>query len=412
MILELHREGLSVSAIAQRLGLDRKTVRKYIARGLEPPVYGPRQPAPSLLTSFETYLRERVNAYPELTAVRLLREIRELGYAGGYTTLKRFLRMVRPSAPLEFERRFETPPGRQAQVDFAQFRVTFADQPEVTRIVWLFALVLGHSRFLWARFVLHQDRQTLLRCHIAAFTALGGVPGQILYDRMKTAVIGEEPDGNIIYNRALLELAQHYGFQPKACRPYRAKTKGKVERPFRYIRADFFLARTFRDLDDLNAQLQSWLDNVANARRHATTGRVVSKAFADERPSLQLLPTIPFRAVLCLERRISHEGLVAIGGNFYSVPDSTRKRTVEVHSTADEIQIFEDGQLIATHPVLEGRRQTRIAAGHRRPPVATPRHGHCHEAPLIIRTGDIVARRSLKFYEAVGRHLANGTRRR
>src|SRR5262249_3523764 len=132
-----------------------------------------------------------------------------------YTTLKRFLRSVRPSAPVEFERRFETPPGRQAQVDFVQFRVTFTEQPEATRIVWLFALVLGHSRFLWARFVLHQDLQPLLRCHIAAFTALGGVPGQILYDRMKTAVIGEEPDGSVVYNRALLELAQHYGFQPK-----------------------------------------------------------------------------------------------------------------------------------------------------------------------------------------------------
>ncbi len=91
----------------------------------------------------------------------------------------------------------------------------------------------------------------------------GGVPGEVLYDRMKTIVIGETA-GSIVYNRALIDFARHYGFQPKACRPYRAKTKGKVERPYRYIREDFFLARSFRNLDDLNAQLQHWLDTVAN----------------------------------------------------------------------------------------------------------------------------------------------------
>ena len=117
-----------------------------------------------------------------------------------------------------------------------------------TRIVWLFSLVLGHSRFLFARYVLHQDLQTLLRCHMQAFTALGGVPIEILYDRMKTAVTGEDDQGHIVYNRSLLALARHYRFQPRACRPYRAKTKGKVERPFRYIRQDFFVGRRIRNL--------------------------------------------------------------------------------------------------------------------------------------------------------------------
>ena len=150
--------------------------------------------------------------------------------------------------------RFETPPGRQAQVDFAHFRTVFTDEPGTERIVWLFSLVLGHSRMLWARFVLHQDLPTLLRCHAAAFEALGGVPEQILYDRMRTVFSREDPEaGHIVYNRTLLEFARHYGYLPKACRPYRAKTKGKVERPFRYIREDFFLGRSFRNLDDLNS---------------------------------------------------------------------------------------------------------------------------------------------------------------
>src|SRR5258705_6394464 len=105
------------------------------------------------------------------------------------------------------------------------------------------------------------------------------------------------------YNRTLIDCARHYGFQPKACRPYRAKIKGKVERPYRYIREDFFLARSFRNLDDLNAQLRHWLDTVANPRVHATTQCVVNEAFAAEQPQLGALPLASFRSVLKLERR-------------------------------------------------------------------------------------------------------------
>src|SRR5215211_3368871 len=406
MILELHRQGLTVSAIARQLGLDRKTVAKYIARGLEPPAYGPRPPRSRATDPFVPYLRERLSAYPGLTAVRLWRELKERGFTGAYTAVKRAVALIRPAAPLPVEVRFETPPGEQAQVDLARFEVAFTDEPGITRIVWLFSLVLGHSRLIWARFVVHQDLQTILRCHIAALEAIGGAPGEILYDRMKTAVIGEDTHGLVIYNRALLDLARHYGFQPRACRPYRAKTKGKVERPFRYIREDFFLGGSFRNLDDLNGQLRHWLDTVANPRLHATTKRVVNEAFADEKPFLQPLPLAPYRAVLKLERRVSHEGLVSIGGNLYSVPDTTRRRILDIHVLADEIQIFEGGALIAVHAPLEGRDQRRIDPAHRRA-VAAPHRRTATESILLARAGDVVARRSLDFYDAVARRLAH-----
>jgi transposase len=403
MILDLHRQGLSISAIARELGIDRKTVRRTIDRGLEPPVYGPRKPRPRLIDRFVPYLRERVTAYPGLTGQRLWRELREHGYAGGYTAVTDLLRELRPPPLPAFEVRFETPPGDQAQVDFAHFQVVFTDEPSVMRIVWLFSFVLGHSRLIWARFVLHQDMQTVLRCHMAAFEAICGVPKEILYDRMKTAVIGQG-GGSIVYNRALIDFARHYGFQPRACRPYRAKTKGKVERPYRYIREDFFLARSFRNLDDLNVQLRHWLDTVANPRVHATTQCVVNEAFAAEKPHLGVLPLASFRAVLKLERRVSHEGMVSVGGNLYSVPDATRKRIVEVHTLANEVQIFEDGTLIACHPVLDGRRQRRIAPGHRKMPRLTDRRSD--EPITIVRTGDTVATRPLDFYQAVGQRMA------
>jgi transposase len=201
MILDLHRQGLRVSDIARRSGLDRKTVRRYIARGLEPPSYTPRPPRPTLLDPYRAYLQERVAAYPELRASRLLRELRGLGYRGGYTQLTDFLRTVRPAAPAGFEQRFETAPGQQAQVDFAYFRTEFTAEPGASRVVWLFSMVLGHSRLIWARFVAHQDLQAVLRCHAAAFEAMGGVPGEVLYDRRRTAVSGENETG-VVYNRS------------------------------------------------------------------------------------------------------------------------------------------------------------------------------------------------------------------
>lgn len=396
MIHDLKKQGLSLTAIARKVGCDRKTVRKYLERGLEAPTYGPRQPRDRLVDPYEGYLHERIIAFPDLSGARLLREIRGMGYEGGYTAVTDFLRDVRPPARTRFERRFETPPGRQAQVDFAEFTVGFTDEPGVTRKVWLFSIILGHSRWLWGRFVASQNLQSVMRCHIAAFAAMNGVPEEILYDRMKTAVIGEDEAGVVTYNASLVALLNHYGAVPRACRPYRAKTKGKVERPFRYIRQDFFLARTFRNLDDLNAQFDNWRTGVANPRVHATTRRIVNEAFAEEQPSLTGLPAIPYNAVLTVERRVSHEGMVSVDGNYYSVPDTTRKRVVEVQNHTHEVRIFEEGALIAAHPVLEGKNQRRVDPAHRKAPPA-------RRAAMPIPGVPV---RSLSFYDSVGKRLA------
>lgn len=400
MIHDLHRQGLSVSAIARKTGLDRKTVRKHLAEGIKPPTYKPRPERPRQLTAFEPYLLERIMLYPDLSGKRLLREIRAMGYSGGYSAVTDYLRAKRPARIKPFERRFETTAGRQAQVDFAQFRVAFTDEPGAVKVFWLFSMVLGHSRWLWGRFCPTQDLQTVMRCHIDAFDAMGGAPREVLYDRMKTAVIDEDAEGVVIYNRSLVALLDHYGALPRACRPYRAKTKGKVERPFRYIRQDFFLGRTFQNAEDLNGQFRNWLDTVANVRRHATTGRIVAEHFAEEGIALTALPAAAYNAVLTVERRVSHEGMVSVGGNLYSVPDATRKRVVEVQNHPREIRIFEDRRLIAVHPVLDGRNQRRVDPVHRK--LAQIRQ----EAPPPA-TGREIGRRSLSIYEAVGRRLAS-----
>ncbi|MBB6511143.1 hypothetical protein F4695_004541 [Rhizobium soli] len=184
----------------------------------------------------------------------------------------------------------------------------------------------------------------------------------------------------------------------------------KVERPFRYIRDDFFLARSFRNLDDMNAQLRHWLDTVANPRKHATTQRVVNEAFAEERPYLRLLPLAPFKSILKLKCRVSREGKVSVGGNTYSVPDATRSRMVEVHSLADEVRIFENGTLIAAHPVLERRKQRRVHPDHRRSMTSQHRPRTRDESLVIKPAGDTVLQRSLALYDAVGKVLARESR--
>ena len=401
LIQELKRQGLSISAIARQTGLDRKTVKKYLAKGLEAPVYSPRKPIGSEAEPYRHYLLDRMAAYPGLSARRLHREVRERGYKGAYSSLTEYLRLIRPPAPQTFEQRFETAAGEQAQVDFAEFQTIFASEPGVVRKVWLFSMVLGHSRWLWGRFCPNQGLETVMRCHISAFEAMAGCCREILYDRMKTAVIGEDAAGVITYNAALVALLAHYGSAPKACQPYRAKTKGKVERPFRYIRQDFFLGRSFYDLDDLNAQFNTWLANIANVREHATTGRIVSEHFAEEQPQLLPLPAVRYDAVLTVERRISREGMVAVAGNYYSVPDTTRRRVVEVQHHPHEVKIFEEGQLIARHPVIEGKNRRRIEPGHRK--AVLPKRAELLPVPPEAAS----LQRPLAFYGAVGKRLAN-----
>ena len=163
-------------------------------------------------------------------------------------------------------------------------------------------------------------------------------------------------------------------------------------------------------MDDLNRQLADWLATVANVRLHGTTNRIVADAFAAEQPELQALPAGPFAALIKLERRVSHDGFVAIGGNYYSVPDRTR-RLVEVHQLAHEIRILDAGRLVARHPVMEGRKQYLVDPAHRQGNAArTQRHGFPHrreeEGLTFLRPGEQVASRSLAIYQAIGDRLA------
>ena len=248
------KDGLSKRAIAGRLGINRRTLSRWIAAGEldrdldQPPRYGPRPPRDSKLDPYTDLIRERLKDYPELSSIRLLEEIQAAGYTGSYSRVRDYVRRVRPRPAPEPPHRFETPPGKQAQVDFAEFHLPWGKR-------YALVVVLGHSRYKWFRFFKRQDMRTLFRGLEEAFHVFGGVPEELLFDQMRAVITKDLRllGGQLVVNEEFLRFAAHWGFKAKACRPYRARTKGKVERPIRYIRENFFYGRTFlndADLDD------------------------------------------------------------------------------------------------------------------------------------------------------------------
>jgi transposase len=297
LLREYLADGLSQSAIAEKLGVNRRTIYRWIHSGeLERELdeveahYGPRPSRPRKIDPYRPIIDTRLSQYPQLSAVRLLEEIQAAGYDGGYSQVRDYVRSVRPADESDLLRRFETPPGFQAQVDFAHFRLPWGRR-------YALVVVLGFSRLLWVRFYRRQTMEVLTYGLEEAFRFFGGVPRELLFDQMKAVVNSDlrEAGGALEENVTFLRFAVHYGFRIRACRPYRAKTKGKVERPIRYLRENFFYGREFAGDEDLNARLEHWLRTHANVRTHGTTGeRPIERFNVHEQSTLGALPLHQF----------------------------------------------------------------------------------------------------------------------
>jgi transposase len=352
-IVARFRGGASLRRIARELSVSYHSVRRTL-REIEQARSGcpMPQPAPrgSRLDAFEPAIRDLLARYPDITAQRVLEELRPHGYTGGYTVLSERVRQLRPRPTVAPVRRFETAPGLQAQMDYSTYDLDFSD--EGRRRVYAFSYVLGYSRRQYLHFVEAQDFATTVREHIRAFEHLGGVAATCLYDNMKVVVSGY--DGDLpVYNPRFLAFAAHYGFRPVACRPRRAQTKGKVERPFSYVETSLLGGRTFRGLEHLNETAAWWLAEVADVRVHRQTQARPIDRHAEERPHLIPLPVQPFDVSEVVYRTVDAEGFVVYRQNFYAAPWRLLGENVAVRVTENELVIHDRAFVEATrHPLF------------------------------------------------------------
>jgi transposase len=388
-IQERRAAGMSVSGIARELDLDRKTVRVALKRTAWQP-YRREAPAPTLLDAHRAWLLERAPQVHYSARILYQELSRERGFTGCYETVKIAVRPLRSEAALAglTQRRFETAPGEQAQCDWGQVKVPLAG---VRTCLHVFVMTLGYSRRGFAMGFEGERMPDLLAAHEAAFAYFGGRCEQLLYDRMRTVVLGAGKDsaGKPRLNSTFAAFAAHWGFTVRLCQPYRAQTKGKVESGVKYVKRNFIPGRAFRDLEDFNAQLFAWQREIADQRVHGTTHVQPIVRFAEEAAHLVPTATQPsFLAAMVRERVVADDWLISIDSNRYSVPYRLIGQTVQVVREAEQWVIRHRGQIVAEHPVLEGRAQLAVdpkhgpgaAARNARQRYGAPRHSAAVEA--------------------------------
>lgn len=391
----LHKQGVSIREIARQTALSRNTVRKVL-RG-EHDLARKSAERSSLLDPYKDYLRRRRAELP-LSAVRLLEEIRPMGYTGSVITLRRFLAQLDDKAQrlAKVTVRFETPPGHQAQADWTEAGTLAGPDGKLLKL-YGFTMVLSFSRMLFVRFTTAMALPVLLDCHRQAFDYFGGWPRVLLYDNMKQVRTGPGQ-----FNEAFLDFAKHYGFRPQTCRPYRARTKGKIERAIDYVKDNFLLGLDFGDLNELNGQARTWLDTTANVRLHATT----QQRPVDLWPQENLTPVAsvpPYEGVLPARRTVSVESMVHFRGSRYSVPPEHAGTVVQVTACGGQVVVRQGDLVIAEHRQATQSGQCIVAREHladlwkithQQTAKASSRRAHAPKDPEVMRV-------DLRQYEEV-----------
>jgi len=347
-------------AIARAVGLSVQTVRK-ILRQEEPKAYIREKQESEILSPYRGYILQRLAAVG-YCAQAIFEELQVRGYRGSYQTIKRFVSPLRKEAEVEATIRFETPPGRQGQADWGQCW-TMIEGKRVK--VHLFVLTLGFSRRMYAVATTDEKMPAFLRSHEDAFEFLGGVPHEIVYDNLRSVVLGRDFEGSRFeWNPVFWDFSRYYGFRPAPHRPYRPQTKGKVESGVKYVKR-FLRGKEFTSLDDLNAQLQAWIVTVADQRVHGTTHRKPAEMFLEEKDLL--LQTKGRRAYVIEERStryVPKDCLVAFQTNRYSVPCRLAGKRVEVLTDGEMIKIYHAGELVSCHPRVEGAHRSSVDMSH------------------------------------------------
>ena len=355
MIRHLYNEGLNISEISRKTGRDRKTVRKYVQQS-NLGKSNKRQSKGSILDPYKDHIRSRLENYP-LSAVRILEEIREKGYPGGYTIVKDFVRTIKRSQEIPAEYRYETGPGIQAQGDWGEI-----DKIEVDgkiRKLYCFALILGYSRDRYVEFTLDTKTETFIQCHINGFEYFGGITKEILYDNTKNVVLKRAlRSSDSEWNPLFKDFFQYYGFIPRLCKPGKqgAKTKGKVERLVGYVEDNFYLGREYDSMSELNYLAHEWLERV-NRKPHGTTKIPPHERLKEEK----LIPfneKSPYQIVRTEYRKISRDCYFSYMGNLYSVPWRYAGLQTKLQIQNRKMQVFVNGKNVCEHVCREGSGKT------------------------------------------------------
>jgi len=387
MIRELRDKGLYIRDIAAELGVHPKTVSRALARGGAPEAGKGRGRRASKLDPYKGTI-DRMLAEGVWNAVVILRAIQAQGYTGGRSILADYIRPKRALRRSRATVRFETDPGRQLQHDWGQVMTRLGG--EVRRVHFAVS-TLGYSRRFHFMGAPREDAEHTYESLVRAFEWFGGVPAEVLVDNQRAVVIEHRIGQAVRFHPRFLDLAGRYGFCPRACRPYRARTKGKDERMVGYVKHHFFARyRDFDSLEQLNGLAEQWLLEEADRRCHGTVKEVVAERFEREARALAPLPAQRFDTAYFEYRFASWDGYVEVNGNRYSVPDELCGQRVRVRIGLDgQITVYDpEGAVVAIHaPRGVGEGWSTVAQHHER----------------LWREALAVERRDLGVYEEAGR---------
>jgi transposase len=401
-------EHWKVGTIAAELGVHRDTVELAIeAKRFVNVAF---RATATLLDPYKDFVKGTLVEYPRLRATRLYEMIQQRGYAGSIWPLRRYVRRVRPTSRHEAFFRLSTLPGEQAQVDWGSFgKVTIGT---TQRALSCFVMVLSWSRAIFARFVLDQTLESFVRCHVAAFAALGGVPRGVLYDNLKTAVLERAGDVVRLHPR-LLDLAGHYHFAPRPVAVARGNEKGRVERAIRYLRDSFFAARLFRSVDDLNAQLARWIEQIADAR--VVPGddqkRLVRDAHLEERDRLLPLPAHPFGCDYVRATSSGKTPYLRFDGNDYSIPHTLVRKPLTLVASDTLVRVLDGDAEVARHGRCWERGRQLESEEHLEGLAAHKRRAHEHRGRNRLFASCPSAELFLQSVALHGGHLGGTTTR-
>lgn len=348
---------------ARELKIERKRVRNTVRDTINGSTAGPRKrrPRPSKLDPYRAVIN-RLVLDDKLTAILTLDEIRELGYKGGYSILKDYVRTIRPDAKTKVTTVLEHRPAEEGQVDWSPYTVRLGGEQ---RIVHAFSLVLPFSRFIVLRFALDEKLETLLRLHDEAFDVIGAIPRLMTYDNMTT--VGRHISKDTIELNGRFEgYMKRCGFEVLLIDPGRPNQHASVERHFSYVENNCLRRRRFRfdDLAELNRHAAWWCDNVANVRVHGSTRERPIDRLERERPMMLPLPTLRTEPYHTISRKVGTDFCVAINTNRYSVPPKHAGRPATVRLYAERLDVLVDGKVVAVHSLCCSRHQRLVLPEH------------------------------------------------